>query len=233
MKLNKQDFFTTNASIDVPIKANAKDIRTLDGNYFEFWIKRCLDLVFALICLMLLLPIFVIIAVSIKLDSPGSIFHKQFRIGLKGTQFRMWKFRTMIATARDLQQTLESKNQAKGGVLFKLKIDPRCTRIGRFLRRYSLDELPQIINVIKGEMSIVGPRPLVLRDASQLPSDVLFRHDVLPGITGLWQINGRSSLDVEQLYYWDSMYIQKWSLVLDTHILLKTISVVINGNGSY
>ena len=128
---------------------------------------------------------------------------------------------------------MESKNQAKGGVLFKLKIDLRCPRIGRFLRRYSLDELPQIINVIKGEMSIVGPRPLVLRDASQLPSDVLFRHDVLQGITGLWQINGCSSLDVEQLYYWDSMYIQKWSLVLDTHILLQTISVVINGNGSY
>ena len=233
MKLNKQDCFTTDASIDVEIEANAKDIRTLEGKYFEFWIKRCLDLVVALISLTLLLPIFVIIAVSIKLDSPGPIFHKQFRIGLKGTQFRMWKFRTMIATASDLQQTLESKNQAKGGVLFKLKIDPRCTRIGRFLRRYSLDELPQIINVIKGEMSIVGPRPLVLRDASQLPSDVLFRHDVLPGITGLWQINGRSSLDVEQLYHWDSMYIQKWSLVLDTHILLQTISVVINGSGSY
>jgi lipopolysaccharide/colanic/teichoic acid biosynthesis glycosyltransferase len=231
--MNKQDCFATDTSIDVPIEANPKDIRTLEENYFEFWIKRCLDLVVASICLILLLPIFAIVAVSIKLDSPGPIFHKQFRIGLKGKQFRMWKFRTMIATASDLQQTLESENQAKGGVLFKLKIDPRCTRIGLFLRRYSLDELPQLINVIKGEMSIVGPRPLVLRDASQLPSDVLFRHDVLPGITGLWQINGRSSLDVEQLYHWDSMYIQKWSLVLDTHILIQTISVVINGHGSY
>jgi lipopolysaccharide/colanic/teichoic acid biosynthesis glycosyltransferase len=233
MKSNKQDCFATDASMDVPIEANAKDIRTLEGNYFEFWIKRCLDLVVSSICLILLLPIFAIIAVSIKLDSPGPIFHKQYRIGLKGTQFRMWKFRTMIATASDLQQTLESNNQAKGGVLFKLKIDPRCTRIGRFLRRYSLDELPQVINVVKGEMSIVGPRPLVLRDASQLPLDMLFRHDVLPGITGLWQVKGRSSLDVEQLYHWDSMYIQKWSLVLDIHILLQTISVVINGHGSY
>ena len=233
MKLNEQDCFTTDTSIDVKSEDNAKDIRTLGGNYFEFWIKCCVDWVVAVICLIILLPIFVIIAVSIKLDSPGPIFHKQFRIGLKGTQFRMWKFRTMIATASDLQQTLESENQAKGGVLFKLKIDPRCTRIGRFLRHYSLDELPQIINVIKGEMSMVGPRPLALRDASQLPSDVLFRHNVLPGITGLWQVNGRSSLDVEQLYHWDSMYIQKWSLVLDTHILLKTISVVINGNGAY
>ncbi len=233
MKLNKQDCFTTDNSIDVPIEANAKDIRTVEENYFEFRIKRCIDFVVASICLILLLPIFVIVAVSIKLDSPGPIFHNHFRIGLKGTQFRMWKFRTMVVAASDIQQALESKNQAKGGVLFKLKTDPRCTRIGRFLRRCSLDELPQIINVIKGEMSIVGPRPLALRDAAQLPSDVLFRHDVLPGITGLWQVNGRSSLDVEQLYYWDSMYIQKWSLVLDAHILLKTVSVVINGNGSY
>ncbi len=231
--MDKQDCFATDDSIDVPIEANTKDIRALKENYFEFWIKRCVDLVVALIFLMLLLPVFVVTAVWIKFDSPGPIFHKQFRVGLKGTHFHMWKFRTMIATASDLQQTLESENQAKGGVLFKLKIDPRCTSIGRFLRRYSLDELPQIINVIKGEMSIVGPRPLVLRDASQLPSDVLSRHDVLPGITGLWQVNGRSSLDVEQLYYWDSRYIQKWSLVLDTHILLQTISVVIKGNGSY
>ena len=141
MKFNKQDCFDTNASIETSIEAHAQDIRALEGHYFKFWIKRCLDLVVALICLILLIPIFVIIAVSIKLDSPGPIFHKQFRIGLKGTQFRMWKFRTMI-DASDLQQTLESKNQAKGGVLFKLAIDPRCTRIGRFLRRYSLDELP-------------------------------------------------------------------------------------------
>jgi lipopolysaccharide/colanic/teichoic acid biosynthesis glycosyltransferase len=233
MKLNKQDCFAADTFINALTRKSPKDIRTLEGHYFEFWIKRCLDSIVASICLILLLPIFAIVAVSIKLDSPGPIFHKQFRVGLKGTQFRMWKFRTMIATASDLQQTLESKNEAKGGVLFKLKIDPRCTKIGQFLRRYSLDELPQLINVIKGEMSIVGPRPLVLRDASQLPSDVLSRHDVLPGITGLWQVNGRSSLDVEQLYHWDSMYIQNWSLVLDTHILLQTISVVINGHGSY
>jgi lipopolysaccharide/colanic/teichoic acid biosynthesis glycosyltransferase len=233
MKLNKQGCFAIDTFIDSVTKDNPKDIRILEGHYFGFWIKRCLDSIVASICLILLLPIFAIVAVSIKLDSPGPVFHKQFRVGLKGTQFRMWKFRTMIANASDLQQTLESENQAKGGVLFKLKIDPRCTRIGLFLRRYSLDELPQLINVIKGEMSIVGPRPLVLRDAAQLPSDVLFRHDVLPGITGLWQVNGRSSLDVEQLYHWDSMYIQKWSLALDTHILLQTISVVINGHGSY
>ena len=233
MDSNKQEHFATDGSIDVPINVSAKDIRLLDGNSYAFWIKRWLDLVASFAFLIILLPIFAIIAVSIVLDSPGPIFYKHYRIGLKGRQFRMWKFRTMVATASEIQQTLESKNQAKGGVIFKLKVDPRCTKVGRFLRRYSLDELPQIINVIKGEMSLVGPRPLVLRDAAQLPSEMLFRHDVLPGITGLWQIKGRSSLDVEQLYHWDSMYIQKWSLFLDTHILLQTIAVVFNGNGSY
>jgi lipopolysaccharide/colanic/teichoic acid biosynthesis glycosyltransferase len=233
MESNKQDCFATDADIDVPIGTKTKDIRTLNDKSLSFWTKRGLDLIVSCVTLILLSPFFILIAIAIKLDSPGPIFHKHYRIGLKGMQFRMWKFRTMIATASDLQVTLDSRNQAKGGVLFKLKVDPRCTRIGRFLRRYSIDELPQIINVIKGEMSLVGPRPLVLRDAAQLPSEMLFRHDVLPGITGLWQIKGRSSLDVAQLYHWDSIYIQKWSLFLDTSILLQTIAIVINGNGSY
>lgn len=233
MKSNKQDYFATDAFIAVPIGTDTKDIRTLNGKCLAFWTKRSLDLIVSCLLLLLLLPFFVAIAIAIVLDSPGPIFHKHYRIGLKGTQFRMWKFRTMIATASELQATLDAKNQAKGGVLFKLKVDPRCTTVGRFLRRYSIDELPQLINVIRGEMSLVGPRPLVLRDAAQLPSEMLFRHDVLPGITGLWQVAGRSSLDVEQLYHWDSVYIQKWSLLLDTWILLQTIAVVIHGRGSY
>lgn len=233
MDSNNQDRFAADGSIDVPSGANAQDIRISEGKSVAFWIKRYFDLVVSCIFLILLLPIFAAIAVLIKVDSPGPIFYKHYRIGLKGRQFRMWKFRTMVATASDLQQTLESKNQAKGGVLFKLKVDPRCTKVGRFLRRSSLDELPQIINVIKGEMSLVGPRPLVLRDAAQLPADMLFRHDVLPGITGLWQIKGRSSLDVKELYRWDSMYIKKWSLFLDMRILFRTVAVVIDGHGSY
>jgi lipopolysaccharide/colanic/teichoic acid biosynthesis glycosyltransferase len=233
MKSNKQDYFATDASITVPIGTSTKDIRISNGKSLAFWVKRSLDSIVSCVTLILLLPFFVLIAIAIKLDSPGPIFHKHYRIGLKGRQFRMWKFRTMIATASDLQVALDTKNQAKGGVLFKLKVDPRCTTIGRFLRRYSIDELPQIINVIKGEMSLVGPRPLILRDAAQLPTEMLFRHDVLPGITGLWQIKGRSSLDVEQLYHWDSIYIQTWSLLLDISILLQTIGVVIYGHGSY
>jgi lipopolysaccharide/colanic/teichoic acid biosynthesis glycosyltransferase len=233
MKSKNQDYFATDVSITVPLEINPKDIRTSNGKSLAFWTKRSLDLIVSCVLLIFLSPFFVLIAIAIKLDSPGPIFHKHYRIGLKGAQFRMWKFRTMIATASDLQITLDSENQAKGGVLFKLKVDPRCTTIGRFLRRYSLDELPQIINVIKGEMSIVGPRPLILRDAAKLPSEMSFRHDVLPGITGLWQVKGRSSLDAEQLYRWDSIYVQQWSLILDISILLQTIAVVIHGHGSY
>ena len=233
MHSNDQDCLAADGSIDVPIGANVRDIRISEGKSVAFWIKRYLDLVVSYLFLILLLPIFALIAILIKVDSPGPIFYKHYRIGLKGRQFRMWKFRTMVATASALQHTLESKNQAKGGVLFKLKVDPRCTKVGRFLRRYSLDELPQIINVIKGEMSLVGPRPLAVRDAAQLPMDMLFRHDVLPGITGLWQIKGRSSLDVKDLYLWDSTYIEKWSLFLDMSILLQTVAIVINGHGSY
>ncbi len=214
-------------------ESNTKDIRISQGKSIEFWIKRTLDLLASGAIFIILLPVLMLVALAIKLDSAGPIFHKQQRIGLRGNQFQMWKFRTMVPNASQLQQTLESENQAKGGVLFKLKVDPRCTRVGRFLRRYSLDELPQLLNVIVGDMSLVGPRPLILRDAAKLPSDMLFRHDVLPGITGLWQVKGRSSLDVEQLYHWDGMYIRKWSLLLDTRILLQTLSVVINGAGSY
>jgi lipopolysaccharide/colanic/teichoic acid biosynthesis glycosyltransferase len=233
MNSQEPDLFVTDVSIDISIEASISDVRALQGKLFAFGIKRCVDLLVSCIFLILLLPIFAVIAIAIKLDSPGSVFHKQYRIGLKGKEFQMWKFRTMVEAASELQHTLESKNQTKGGVLFKIKADPRCTIVGRFLRRYSLDELPQIINVIKGEMSLVGPRPLILRDANKLPVGMQFRHNVLPGITGLWQIKGRSSLDVEQLYYWDRMYIQTWSLLLDTSILWQTITVVIQGNGSY
>ena len=220
-------------AINISVKSNPKDIRILEGHYLAFLVKRCLDIVVSCILSILLLPVLLLIAIVISIDSPGPIFHKQYRIGLRGNQFQMWKFRTMIENASDLQETLESQNQAQGGVLFKIRADPRCTKFGRFLRRSSLDELPQMINVIKGEMSLVGPRPLILRDAAKLPSEMLFRHDVLPGITGLWQIKGRSSLDVDQLYHWDNMYIKTWSLALDLSILLQTVMVLFNGSGSY
>ena len=136
-------------------------------------------------------------------------------------------------TADQLQQQLEAQNEVKGGVLFKIKNDPRITRVGKFLSRYSLDELPQLINVLRGEMSLVGPRPLPVRDVEKFANHHFLRHEVLPGITGLWQVSGRSNTDSEDVFNWDFTYIQNWSLKLDCKILLKTIRVIFTSEGAY
>ncbi|MBR8839344.1 MAG: sugar transferase [Stigonema ocellatum SAG 48.90 = DSM 106950] len=200
----------------------------------DFWIKRCFDLCCASVLLLLFSPLYLAIAVLIKLDSPGSVFFKQDRIGLHCQKFKMWKFRTMVANAEKLQATLEAKNEIKDGVLFKLKNDPRITRVGKFLRRYSLDELPQLFNVLLGEMSLVGPRPLPVRDVERFQTAHFIRQEVLPGITGLWQVSGRSNIDnFEQAVKLDIAYIENWSLWLDLTILLKTVRVVLQKTGAY
>ena len=199
----------------------------------DFWVKRIFDiLASSLILLIISLP-FLLIAILIKIDSPGPIFYKQTRVGLKGTHFKVWKFRTMVAKASQLQKELEAKNEVKGGILFKMKDDPRITKVGKFLRRHSLDELPQIINVLRGEMSLVGPRPLPVRDVERLSEHHFLRHEVLPGITGLWQVSGRSNVDSEEVFYLDIAYIQHWSFALDCKILLQTIQVVLAKDGAY
>ena len=210
-----------------------KDISEAEKFSFKLQLKCFGDLVVSFIGLVAMLPLLLLISLLIKFDSPGPIFHKQYRVGLKGHPFYMWKFRTMVPNAIELQPELESENHASGGVLFKIPDDPRITRVGKFLRRYSLDELPQIINVLQQDMSLVGPRPLVLRDVARLPENLFFRHDVLPGITGLWQVKGRSSLRSEEIFYWDSLYIDRWSISLDLHILWQTIGVVIKGDGAH
>jgi lipopolysaccharide/colanic/teichoic acid biosynthesis glycosyltransferase len=210
-----------------------KDARETEKFSLEFQLKCFGDLLVSSLVLALIWPILLLISSLIKLDSPGPIFHKQYRVGLKGRQFYMWKFRTMVPNAIELQQELEPENHASGGVLFKIPDDPRITRVGKFLRRYSLDELPQIINVLQKDMSIVGPRPLVLRDVDKMPEELFFRHDVLPGITGLWQVKGRSSLRSEEIFNWDSIYIHQWSISLDLNILWQTIGVVLKGDGGY
>jgi lipopolysaccharide/colanic/teichoic acid biosynthesis glycosyltransferase len=139
----------------------------------------------------------------------------------------------MVANASQLQKELEAKNEVKGGVLFKMQNDPRITRVGKFLRRYSLDELPQLINVLREEMSIVGPRPLPVRDVERFSENHFLRHEILPGITGLWQVSGRSNVDSEEVFYLDLAYIQHWSLALDIKILLQTIKVVLTKEGAY
>lgn len=199
----------------------------------DFWCKRIFDVVVSFLLLTVLSLPMLAIAILIKIDSPGSIFYKQARVGLKGRHFRVWKFRTMVSNAGQLQKQLEAQNEVKGGVLFKMKNDPRITKIGKILRRFSLDELPQLINVVRGEMSLVGPRPLPIRDVEKLAPHYFLRHEVLPGITGLWQVSGRSNTDSDEVFYLDFTYIQNWSLILDCKILLKTVQVIFTSEGAY
>ncbi len=200
----------------------------------DFWLKRSFDLLMAVLILVLGSPLFIALAIAIKLDSPGPIFFKQTRMGLRGRHFQVWKYRTMVVNADQLMKQLEAKNEIKGGVIFKMKDDPRVTRVGKFLRRYSLDELPQIINVLIGEMSLVGPRPLPLRDIQGFAEHHYMRHNVLPGITGLWQVSGRSDIkNFEDAFKLDMSYINNWSLALDFEILLKTVQVVLKRKGAY
>ncbi|AFY87632.1 sugar transferase [Chroococcidiopsis thermalis] len=200
----------------------------------DFWLKRIMDFIAAALFIAFTFPIYIAIAIAIKLDSPGSIFFKQTRIGLHGKPFQVWKFRTMKADAEKFQKELEALNNTKDGILFKIKDDPRITRIGKFLRRYSLDELPQLFNVLLGEMSLVGPRPLPIRDVEKFSEQHFIRQEVLPGVTGLWQVSGRSNiLDFDQVIKLDLNYIENWSLGLDFEIVLKTVQVVLKKEGAY
>ena len=175
---------------------------------FDFWLKRIFDLIFSSLLLIILGLPMAVIALLIKLNSPGDIFYKQIRVGLKGRKFKVWKFRTMFINASQLQRDLEAKNEVSGGILFKIKDDPRITKVGKILRKFSLDELPQIFNVLRGEMSLVGPRPLPVRDVAKFSPKHHFRHEVLPGITGLWQVSGRSDTNSENVFDLDFEYIR-------------------------
>lgn len=199
----------------------------------DFFSKRIFDIVVSSILLAIIGLPMLLIATLIKLDSPGSILYKQTRVGLKGNHFKIWKFRTMVVNASDLQQKLEAQNEVQGGILFKIKDDPRITKVGKYLRRYSLDELPQLFNVLRGEMSLVGPRPLPVRDVAKFSEAHFFRQEVLPGITGLWQVSGRSDTGSDGVFNLDFEYIENWSLALDFRILLQTVQVVFRAKGAY
>lgn len=200
----------------------------------EFQVKRCFDLLASVLFLALTFPLYLIIAILIRLDSPGPVFFRQTRIGLQNRPFKVWKFRTMVVNAAELQKELESQNENRDGVLFKMKDDPRITRVGKFLRRYSLDELPQIFNVLVGEMSFVGPRPLPMRDVEKFSEHDFIRHAVLPGITGMWQVSGRSNIvNFDDVLRLDMVYIKDWSLWLDLQIILQTVRVVLQKTGAY
>jgi exopolysaccharide biosynthesis polyprenyl glycosylphosphotransferase len=195
-------------------------------------VKRLLDIVISGTALIFSFPIFTIVAIAIKLGSPGQIFFIQERVGLNKRHFRLYKFRTMVPGAEKKVNELESQNEASGPV-FKIKKDPRITPIGRILRKLSLDELPQLLNVLRGDMSLVGPRPLPIRDYSGFNEDWHRRRfSVRPGMTCLWQVNGRSNIPFEKWMELDMEYIDKWSLWLDFKILAKTFPSVLRGSGA-
>lgn len=195
-------------------------------------IKRLIDIIASLILIFIISPIFIITAVAVKLDSKGSIIYKQQRIGKNGKQFNMLKFRSMVTDADALLKKLQTKNEMDG-IAFKMKDDPRITNVGRFIRKYSIDELPQLFNVLKGDMSLVGPRPPLPNEVERYGDWEWRRLEVLPGITGLWQVSGRSDLSFQQWMNLDIYYIENWSIAFDIKILLKTIPVVIKGEGAY
>jgi len=199
---------------------------------WDWAVKRGFDLLVSALVVVIGLPVWALVALAIKLDSRGPIFFVDRRIGVGERDFPMLKFRTMVAGASELQPELEDENEAEGA-LFKIREDPRVTRVGRFLRRFSLDEIPQVLNVLKGEMSLVGPRPLPLRDYELLEDWHRRRYGVLPGMTGLWQISGRSGLSFDDLVRLDFTYIENWSLWLDISIIVKTIPAVITRRGAY
>jgi exopolysaccharide biosynthesis polyprenyl glycosylphosphotransferase len=198
----------------------------------DYALKRTFDLVLSTIGLILLGPVLLAIAIAVKLSSTGPVIYRSVRPGIAGKAFDCFKFRTMREHADQIQADLEPLNE-KSGALFKIRQDPRLTRVGRFLRRYSLDELPQLVNVIRGEMSLVGPRPLPMRDFNRLEEWHKKRYLVLPGITGLWQISGRSELDFDDLVRLDFLYLERWSIMLDLSILLKTIPAVLSRRGAF
>jgi len=199
----------------------------------EFALKRLFDFLGSLILLILLFPLFVLIAILIKLNSPGPVLYIQKRTGYKGRMFNFYKFRSMIKEADELKSNLMDKNESRGNIIFKIRQDPRITNIGRFLRRYSLDELPQIFNVLKGDMSFIGPRPFPVEESQKLESNHMERLIIRPGITGLAQIRGRSDLSFYRWAKWDLWYINNWSLMLDLKILWWTGPVVLRGRGAY
>ncbi|MDD5488142.1 MAG: sugar transferase [Candidatus Omnitrophica bacterium] len=199
----------------------------------QFFLKRLFDIVVSLCALILLMPVFAIIALLVKLDSKGNVIYRQERVGLKGNIFHLYKFRSMVQGADGLKEDLMDRNEVSDGVIFKMRNDPRVTQFGAFLRKYSLDEFPQLVNVLKGEMSLVGPRPPTRDEVDKYSSNQMKRLSIRPGMTGLSQVRGRSELSFRRWVKWDMWYINNWSFMLDMKILVWTIPAVFRGKGAF
>jgi exopolysaccharide biosynthesis polyprenyl glycosylphosphotransferase len=208
-------------------------IQSGPADSWQLIMKRVIDVAGSAALLVALAPLFAVVGWLIRKDSPGPVFFTQERIGFNKRPFRLIKFRTMVDGSDQQQHMLEHLNEVEGPV-FKIKNDPRVTRVGRLLRRFSIDELPQLVNVLKGDMSLVGPRPLPVRDVERIELQWHKRRfSIRPGITCLWQVNGRSNIGFDDWVRMDLDYIDKWSLGLDVRILLKTIPAVLRGPGAY
>ncbi|PLT47327.1 Undecaprenyl-phosphate galactosephosphotransferase [Paenibacillus pasadenensis] len=207
--------------------AQARQIALYEG------MKRAVDVGCSLIGLVLLSPVFVLIGLLIKLEDPkGSVFFYQTRVGKDGKPFRMFKFRSMVSNAEERLKELLAQNEVQGA-MFKMKNDPRITRVGRFIRKTSIDELPQLVNVLQGSMSLVGPRPPLPREVAEYTPYDRQRLDVTPGCTGLWQVSGRSSLTFEQMVELDLQYVRERSLGMDARILLRTVRVLLGSKDAF
>lgn len=199
----------------------------------SYFLKRLFDLVSSCLGLIVLSPFFILLAIAIKLDTPGPVFYVEERVGKYGHHFRFFKFRSMKVGSDQLRAELQKRNIVKDGPLFKDPNDPRVTRVGRFLRKYSIDELPQLLNVVFNDMSMVGPRPPKPDEVASYTADQRKCLNIKPGITGSWQVSGRSDTTFSEKVRLDKEYIQSWSLKQDIIILLKTIPAVFTGKGAY
>lgn len=209
------------------------DEQKLNHQYGYRFIKRLFDFLASLIAVVILSPIFLIIAIAIKINDPhGPVFYTQERVGKDGRRFRMFKFRSMVTNADELLEKLKEQNEIEGA-MFKMKNDPRITKVGRFIRKYSLDELPQLLNVVGGSMSIVGPRPPLPYEVDQYTDYDKQRLMVKPGATGMWQVGGRNALNFDQMVTLDLTYINERSIWLDLKIMFETIKVMIKPNAAY
>ena len=207
---------------------------TISLNNWELLVKRIFDIIFSLLAIIITSPVMLLTVVAIKLDSPGPALFKQVRVGKNGRHFKIWKFRSMYVDAEEMKHKLLSQNEVKDGMMFKMKNDPRITRVGRVIRKLSIDELPQFFNVLSGSMSFVGTRPPTLDEVEKYQTNQWRRISIKPGITGMWQVSGRSNIkDFNEVVKLDVQYIDSWNLLLDLKLLLKTVSVVFAHNDSY
>jgi lipopolysaccharide/colanic/teichoic acid biosynthesis glycosyltransferase len=199
----------------------------------SLFFKRCMDILLSCICILAAMPVFLLTALLVKLSSPGPIIFSQVRVGKYGRHFKFYKFRSMYLDAEARKAELLKHNESADGVIFKMKHDPRITPVGRFIRKFSIDELPQLFNVLLGDMSLVGPRPPVPQEVAHYTLDERKRLNITPGITCLWQVSGRSELPFRQQMALDKEYISSRSAWKDFLILLKTIPAILTGRGAY